>query len=67
VVPIVLALVLGKMVEQNFRRAMLESGGSYSIFFDHPICLVLLVLAVLFFFFPFVQEWMAGRKLRASS
>ncbi len=65
VVTIVLALVLGNMVEQNFRRAMLQSSGSYEIFYTHPISLVLLVLAILFFFYPFIQEWLAERKRKA--
>jgi len=66
VVTIVLALVLGKMVEQSFRRALLQSRGSYDIFFTHPISLVLLILAVLFFFYPFLQEWLMERRRKAS-
>jgi putative tricarboxylic transport membrane protein len=65
VITIVLALVLGHMVEANFRRALLQSAGSYMIFLTHPICLVLLILAVFFFFFPFLQEWMATRREKA--
>lgn len=41
----VLGLVLGFMVEVNFRRAYLISGGSASIFWERPISLVLLTLA----------------------
>jgi len=62
VVTIVLALVLGMMVEQNFRRSLLQSRGSYDIFFTHPISLVLLILAVAFFFYPFIQEWLADKR-----
>jgi putative tricarboxylic transport membrane protein len=66
VVVIVLALVLGKMVEGNFRRALRQSAGSYDIFYTHPICLVLLIVSVIFFFYPFVQEWLMERKRRAA-
>ncbi len=62
VVVIVLALVLGNIVEENFRRAMIQSDGSYYIFFDHSISLVLLILSVVFFFYPFVQEWLVKKK-----
>lgn len=35
-VPILLGLVLGKMAETNFRRALMVSRGSYSIFVSSP-------------------------------
>jgi TctA family transporter len=35
--PIVLGFVLGPMLEENFRRAMLISRGELSVFVDHPI------------------------------
>lgn len=45
--PIVLALILGPMIEGEFRRSMLMSYGSVSIFFSRPICLFLLGLTAL--------------------
>ncbi|MGJ8455407.1 tripartite tricarboxylate transporter permease [Pseudothermotoga sp. U03pept] len=45
--PIVLALILGPMAEANMRRALILSGGKFSIFLSKPISLVLLVLSVL--------------------
>ena len=47
VTPVILALVLGGILEENFRRALTATGGDYSIFWTRPICLVLLILAVL--------------------
>ncbi|MDE2368256.1 MAG: tripartite tricarboxylate transporter permease, partial [Burkholderiales bacterium] len=35
--PIVLGFVLGPMLEENFRRAMLLSGGDLSVFVTRPI------------------------------
>ena len=37
VVPIILGLVLGPMLEENFRRTMLLSFGDFGIFFERPI------------------------------
>lgn len=47
VAPIVLGFVLGPMVEENFRRAMLMSRGSLSVFIEHPISATFLVASVL--------------------
>jgi TctA family transporter len=45
--PILLGYVLGPMVEENFRRAMLLSRGSLSIFADRPIALGFLIVGAL--------------------
>ena len=43
--PLILGVVLGGLIETNFRRAMIYSQGSYSIFFESVICWVLWLLA----------------------
>ncbi|RKX82194.1 MAG: C4-dicarboxylate ABC transporter permease, partial [Spirochaetes bacterium] len=43
--PIVLGMVLGKLAETNFRRAVIMGG--YNVFFTRPASLILLILAVL--------------------
>ena len=50
--PIILALVLGGMMETNFRRAMITSKGSYDIFYTSPFTVILLSIAVLTFLLP---------------
>lgn len=46
--PLLLGLVLGPQLEENFRRAMLLSDGDFTIFIRHPISAVLLaVVAIL--------------------
>lgn len=45
VAPVLLALVLGPLLEQEFRRAMTVSGGDLSIFVTRPISAVLLLIA----------------------
>lgn len=47
VTPVILALVLGGILEENFRRALTMTGGDYSTFFTKPISLTLLIMAVL--------------------
>ncbi|WMC10262.1 tripartite tricarboxylate transporter permease [Oceanimonas pelagia] len=47
VTPIILALVLGGILEENFRRALLMSEGSYDIFITQPISASLLAMAAL--------------------
>jgi putative tricarboxylic transport membrane protein len=47
VLPLVLGLVLGYLVESNYRRSLLISGGEHSIFVTDPVSAGLLSLAVL--------------------
>jgi putative tricarboxylic transport membrane protein len=52
--PIVLALILGRMIESNFFRSLLLSKGSYAIFVTKPVSLVLVILIILGLFLPVV-------------
>jgi putative tricarboxylic transport membrane protein len=54
--PIVLALVLGFMMEVNFRRAYIQSGGDMSMFLKHPITLILIILALVTVIWPVIRE-----------
>ena len=53
-IPLLLGLVLGEMVETNYHRALLVSGGSYSIFYSSVICKILIVLTVLSLIGPYL-------------
>ena len=46
VIPLMLGLVLGNMLEQNFRRAIVMCKGDYSMFFTRPISLLFFLLTV---------------------
>jgi putative tricarboxylic transport membrane protein len=59
--PIVLALVLGFMMEVNFRRAYIQSGGDMSVFVKHPITLILIILAVVTVLWPIIREMRTRR------
>jgi len=54
--PIVLALVLGFMMEVNFRRAYIQSGGDLSVFIRHPITLTLTVFALVTVTWPVIRD-----------
>ena len=45
--PMLLGFVLGPMLEEHLRRAMLMSGGDVSVFVTHPISLVFIIVTVL--------------------
>jgi len=45
--PLLLGLILGPLLEENFRRSMSLSGGDFSIFFTRPISATLLIGAAL--------------------
>ena len=48
--PMVLAFILGPMLETNFRQAMIISGGRLSVFFTRPICAGSMILSVILLF-----------------
>jgi putative tricarboxylic transport membrane protein len=45
--PLLIAFVLGLIMEDNLRRALLISGGEWSTFVERPLCLALLCAAAL--------------------
>ena len=67
VAPILLGYVLGPLVEENFRRALLLSRGDLLVFFERPISAgfmtvcILLILAQVFF------ALRAARRTRTAS
>ncbi|WP_158737759.1 tripartite tricarboxylate transporter permease [Alteribacillus sp. YIM 98480] len=56
IVCFVLAFLLGPIIETGFQRALVVSGGSYSIFFTRPISLVLFVLVVLMILYGVIRS-----------
>ena len=45
--PFILAFILGPLFEEHFRRSLIMSYGSFSVFFERPISLVFIALAIL--------------------
>ena len=60
--PVLLGLLLGPIVESNFRRAMSMSRGDASIFFTRPISLVFIIVSVLSCAWPFISDMIEKRK-----
>lgn len=46
--PMLLGLVLGPLMEENFRRALVISRGDFSIFISSPMAVVFLIIAAVF-------------------
>lgn len=64
--PIVLALVLGPMMETNLRRALVTAQGDYLSLLSHPITLALFALSLASLAMPIIRERF-GKKLQAGS
>jgi putative tricarboxylic transport membrane protein len=54
--PVVLAFILGKMMEPALRRSLMMSGGSFAIFFTRPISLGLIIVAGILLISPFILK-----------
>jgi len=62
--PLILGVVLGHMVESNYRRSMLLSDGDLSIFLEDPIAVGLLLVSFGFLVFSLGREYLDARRLR---
>jgi putative tricarboxylic transport membrane protein len=62
VAPVVLGIVLGKMIEENYRRAIMMDG--YMVFVRDKLALVVLLLAILSFIYPLFKQWLQ-QKIRS--
>ncbi len=54
--PLVMAFVLGPMLELNLRRSLIVSEGSFTIFFTRPISSAILIIALLILSFSFMPR-----------
>jgi putative tricarboxylic transport membrane protein len=56
IAPLILAFVLGSMMERSLRQALLGSKGSLMVFFTSPIALVCFLIAVLLMVWPLLRR-----------
>ena len=63
--PLILGFILGPMLEENFRRAMLLSRGSFNTFISRPISGTLMVLIAIFIVWQIVSFFLQSRKVAA--
>jgi len=61
VTPLVLAFVLGPMMEENLRRAILMSYGDPLVFVEEPISAAILVVAALMLLIAILPTIRRGR------
>lgn len=62
--PLVLGLVLGYLIESNYRRSLLLTGGDHSVFINDPVSLGLLITALLFIVGSLARDIRAARRQR---
>ena len=60
IVPLILAMVLGRLVENSLRQALILSAGSFDIFYTRPITAFFLLMALLAYCTPLIR--MAMKK-----
>jgi putative tricarboxylic transport membrane protein len=60
--PLILAFILGPMFEEHFRRSLVLSFGSFSIFFERPISAIFLVLAFVVLAFSLLPTFQKMRN-----
>jgi putative tricarboxylic transport membrane protein len=66
--PMVLGVVLGYLVESNYRRSLVLSGGDHLIFVEDRIALGLLLAAALFIFGSLgTRAWLFVRRRGAAA
>ncbi len=61
VAALIVAVILGPMVENNFVRSMMMSHNNFNIFYTRPISAVLLVMSILVLCIPFIRMLLKKR------
>ena len=59
--PLIIGFILGKMTEENLRRALQASDGDISVFFTRPISLVFILVAVAFVIYTLKKAAQASK------
>jgi len=67
VAPIVLGLVLGPILEQNFMTSMIKSDWDLTLFFTRPISAVLGGLTIIIWFFPVLAAFLERSRKNKTS
>jgi putative tricarboxylic transport membrane protein len=59
--PLILAFVLGPMMENNLRKSLIMSQGDFSIFFTRPLAAASLIIALILLISPFIP-WFSKKR-----
>lgn len=65
--PLILALILGALMEESMRRALQISGGDWSIFVNKPISMWLLILAAVSLLAPVLKKLYRSYRTRKAA
>lgn len=57
IVPFIFSMIIGPLMENGFRQALLSSRGNLSIFFIHPISAVFIGVSILVILIFIFQKW----------
>ncbi len=60
--PLAFGLILGPLLEENVRRSLIVSRGSWSVFVERPISLALILLSAAALLYPLVGWWRQRRR-----
>jgi len=62
--PVILGLLLGRMAESNFRRAIALGGNSYVLFYTKPLAIILFALGVIALITPVIKKYQDNKKAK---
>jgi len=62
VAPLVFGLILGPILEENLRRSLIISDGSWMVFIERPIALTMLILSIGALTYPLLREASKRRR-----
>ncbi len=65
--PLMLGVILGPLIEENMRRALLISRGNLSVFVTRPISLILLLCTLFVLLSFFVTAYRQKKRLKAAA
>jgi len=60
--PLILAFILGRLIEKTFRQSMSMSDGSFAIFWERPIAAFCITATVVIFIASLVMYYLRKRK-----
>jgi len=67
IAPLILAVIVGSDMEQNFRKSIVAHDSFFSILTASPITIVLTILTILSICYPFFIGWLRNRKKTESN
>ncbi|MFC3040755.1 tripartite tricarboxylate transporter permease [Virgibacillus xinjiangensis] len=62
IAPLILAVIVGSDMEQNFRKSIVAHDNFLNVLFASPITISLLILTVLSIAYPFIIGWVKNKK-----